>query len=158
MGRKKITMCGLDRAIAKAGSVYNLALALEVSPSTLQRWRKEDPAGALRRAIAKAGSQVALARLLGTAQKTVCIWAARDMPPPPRPASKNAVDRAVALAGSQAKLAAVLGVSQQNVGLWVKQGYVPATRAKEIEIQFGLPRAELLSPRIRSAAGLGEDL
>lgn len=157
MGRKKITMCGLERAAAKVGGWGPLAMALALSAKTLKRWVKEDPDKALGRAIGKAGSQTALSKLLGVSQSAVSQWARYDAPPPVRE-PRNAVERAVQLAGGQPQLAKVLGVTQQNVSVWVRQGYVPANRAREIELQYGVPRADLLSPKIKSAAGLGGEL
>lgn len=60
------------------------------------------------------------------------------------------VDRAVEKAGSQAKLADKLGCTQQAVSGWVMRGFVPPLRAVEIEAEFGIPRKELLSPRLAS--------
>ena len=52
-------------------------------------------------------------------------------------------------AGSQAKLADLLGCSQQNVSSWLRRGYVPAERVVEIEQVTGVPRALLVSPKLR---------
>jgi hypothetical protein len=61
------------------------------------------------------------------------------------------IEDAIALAGTQDLLSEALGVSQQAVSGWLKQGWTPLDRAIEIEAQFGVPRARLVSPRIRSA-------
>lgn len=63
----------------------------------------------------------------------------------------NGVDRAVYAAGNQTKLGEALSppVTSQAVNQWVKQGYVPAERALEIERLFGVPREELLAPKLR---------
>jgi hypothetical protein len=34
--------------------------------------------------------------------------------------------------------------------LWVRQGFVPVSRVVEIESQFGVPRVELINPRLRA--------
>ncbi len=59
---------------------------------------------------------------------------------------KRGIDRAVDAAGSQGAMAVALGVSQQRVSQWVARGYVSPRRAQEIEIQFGVPRRELVNP------------
>lgn len=61
----------------------------------------------------------------------------------------SGIQRAVTTAGSQRALAAILGVSQQAVMQWVRRGYAPAERVVEIEAQLGIPRAELINPRLR---------
>lgn len=63
------------------------------------------------------------------------------------------VQRAIKAAGSQKSMAMALGVTQQAVSAWREQGFVPASRAKEIEVLYGVPRAELISPKLRDAAG-----
>lgn len=72
--------------------------------------------------------------------------------------TKTGIERAVAAAGTQMKLAADLGVKQQAVSLWLKQGFVPPGRATEIEMQFGIPRIDLLSPKLRAMVASGEVL
>lgn len=156
-GRKKIGALGIDRALSKVDIDY-LAYKLDVAPSTIRRWRRDDPRNALQRAVEKAGNQVALANVLGVSQKTVSEWVRHDNPPRREKRPKNAVDEAVALAGDQPSLARALGVTQQNVSAWVRQGYVPAKRAQEIEVLYGVDRSRLLSPKIRSAVGLGGEL
>ncbi|HNC97199.1 MAG TPA: YdaS family helix-turn-helix protein [Myxococcota bacterium] len=61
------------------------------------------------------------------------------------------IDRAVYAAGSQTRLAEALipPVTSQAVCQWVRQGYVPPERALEIERLFGVPREDLLSPKLR---------
>jgi len=61
----------------------------------------------------------------------------------------SGIARAVAAAGSQESLAEKLGCTQQAVSEWVRRGYVPPARAIEIEAEFGVPRADLLSRRLR---------
>ena len=58
------------------------------------------------------------------------------------------IQRAVTLAGSQFQLAEVIGVTQQAISLWLARGWVPAERAREIEMVFGVPRLELINPKI----------
>jgi len=82
-------------------------------------------------------------------------WLAADEPVP---RATSAVDKAVEKAGSWNKLAVALGVTRQAVGQWLRQGYVPLARAKEIEMQFGIPRNDLVSPKVRSSMGVGGDL
>lgn len=69
----------------------------------------------------------------------------------------NAVAHAVDKAGSQERLADQLGVSQQAISKWLRRGYVPLQRAQEIEIQYGIPRARLINPRIVDLADIGGD-
>ena len=67
----------------------------------------------------------------------------------------NGVSKAVSAAGSQAKLAEQLGCTQQAVSGWVLRGFVPPLRAVEIEAVLGIPRKELLSPRLASIVNGG---
>lgn len=60
---------------------------------------------------------------------------------------------AIAAFGTQAAMAEALGVSQQVVSKWLHQGWVPALRALEIEMLTGVPRARLVSPRLRELVG-----
>lgn len=59
-------------------------------------------------------------------------------------------------AGNQVALAERLGVSQQAVSIWLRRGWVPVRRALEIEAQFGIPRARLISPRLADLVDLPE--
>ena len=52
-------------------------------------------------------------------------------------------------------MAREFGVSSQAVQIWLRQGYAPKARAQEIELQFGVPRVELISPKVRNELGLG---
>lgn len=61
------------------------------------------------------------------------------------------IQQAVAKAGGQTRLAELLGVSRQAVSHMVKVGYAPLSRAVEIESQLGVPRAELVHPKIKDA-------
>lgn len=58
------------------------------------------------------------------------------------------IRRAVLKAGGQVKLARLLGVSQQYVSQAVRQGYVSPDRAVEIESELGVPREELVNPKL----------
>jgi DNA-binding transcriptional regulator YdaS (Cro superfamily) len=53
---------------------------------------------------------------------------------------------AVSAAGSQAKLARQLGISQQAVQKW--RDYVPLHRVIEVEQLTGIPRQQLVNPRL----------
>ena len=65
-----------------------------------------------------------------------------------------AIDRAIQAAGGRlSDLAAHLGVSQQAVSLWRRQRYVPWRRALVIEARYGVPRHELVDPRLIQVAG-----
>ena len=59
-------------------------------------------------------------------------------------------------AGNQVALAERLGVSPQAVSIWLRRGWVPVRRALEIEAQFGIPRARLISPRLADLVDLPE--
>jgi hypothetical protein len=60
----------------------------------------------------------------------------------------NGVQKAIKEAGGQVSLAHQLGVSQQAISIWKRQGFVPISRIVEIEAQYGVPRAELVSQEI----------
>jgi len=66
----------------------------------------------------------------------------------------NAVDLAITAAGSQVKLAEALGVKQQAISIWRRRGWAPVARAQEIEAHYGIPRAQLLKPRLRDLVDL----
>lgn len=59
------------------------------------------------------------------------------------------IEKAIELAKGQVNLATKLGVRQQSVSQWLARGWVPKERAKEIEATFGIPRIELVSPKLR---------
>lgn len=63
------------------------------------------------------------------------------------------IERAIMQAGGQDKLAERMGCTQQNVSAWKKNGYVPLVRAVEIEQLTGVPREDLISPRIKEVIG-----
>ena len=68
----------------------------------------------------------------------------------------SGIRRAVKLAGNQKKLAEELGVSQQYVSLAVRQGFIAPSRAMEIEALYGIPRYELIDPRLARVLDLNE--
>ena len=59
------------------------------------------------------------------------------------------IESAILAAGGQSALAEILGVSQQNVSVWKRNGYVPTAWVVPVEQATGVPRAELISPRLR---------
>lgn len=58
------------------------------------------------------------------------------------------IQEAVARLGTQTELAARLGVTQQVVSIWLRRGWVPLTRAAEIEHHTGVGRRTLIKPRL----------
>lgn len=58
------------------------------------------------------------------------------------------IERAVALALGQKKLAQELGVTQQNVSHWCRLGYAPVGYIVAIENLTGVPRADLVNPKL----------
>lgn len=109
----------------------------------------------LQLAIAYAGSNTKFARALGAAPGHVKAWLAADEATPP---PDSAVLLAIEKAGGVAALARVLGVKHQAIQDYRRKGYVPPARAKEIEMQFGIPRNDLVSAKVRSNLGLGGEL
>jgi hypothetical protein len=114
----------------------------------------------LQKAIKRAGGVDEIAGLLGTTRRTITAWlraegvsslAGRNYP-------ENAVTKAVDAAGGATAVGRALGVTYQAVCEWMKQGYMPAERAKQMELEFGVPRLDLMSPRVRSAIGAGGEL
>lgn len=63
-------------------------------------------------------------------------------------ATKSGIELAIDAAGSQEQLAALLGCTQQNVSFWKARGYAPNLRAVEIEQHTGVPRVQLIDPRV----------
>lgn len=114
----------------------------------------------LQKALLAAGSVAQLAVALGVTQKTINVWLAQDgvEAPPETQAENTGVRQAVTAAGSRGALARHLGVSLPAVQGWVRQGWVPPARAQEIENSYGIPRAILVSPKVRNALGLGGEL
>lgn len=109
----------------------------------------------LQMAIIHSGGAHKFRRCVGASVPQLLEWLAADEP---KQRATSAVDAAVEKAGSWNKLATALGVSRQAVGQWLAQGYVPLARAKEIEMQFGIARTDLVSPKVRSNMGVGGDL
>lgn len=146
---------GIEKALTRIKpNTHALALG-GVSMRRLRDWAKTDPAGALQKWVEHVGSQVALARILGVAQRTISVWIAADLPNrAPKPPA-NAVERAVQNAGGQPAMAEALGVTQQCVSNWCRQGYVPSSRAGEVAECYGVPHAELISPKLRAALPMG---
>ena len=64
-------------------------------------------------------------------------------------ATETGIDRAIKKAGGQAVIARTLGVTQQAVSYWKRTGYAPLLRAVEMEMHYGIPRSQLISPRLR---------
>lgn len=114
----------------------------------------------LQKAIRRVGDVARFANAIGVPQAIVLAWLKEDgteAPPETYPA-QSGVRKAVEKAGSSAALARELGVSAQVVGIWLRQGFTPVQRAMEIENLYGVPRAELMSPKMRSAVGAGGEL
>jgi DNA-binding transcriptional regulator YdaS (Cro superfamily) len=114
----------------------------------------------LQKAIRRVGSVARFANVLGVTQATVMAWLKDDKTeaPPETLPEESGVRKAVEKAGSQAGMARELGVSAQVVGVWLRNGHVPPQRAMEIENIWGVPRAELVSAKMRNAMGLGGEL
>lgn len=111
----------------------------------------------LQRALMAVGNVPKLASAIGVTQKVIRNWLKDDgveAPPETRP-DDTPIRRAVQKAGGVSAMGRVLGVSHQAVEHWLKQGYAPKARAQEIELQFGVPRVELISPKVRNELGLG---
>lgn len=58
------------------------------------------------------------------------------------------IHKAVKAAGSQADLARKLGVSTVLINRWVKRGWVSRDFVPKLESDFGIPRHELIDPRL----------
>jgi DNA-binding transcriptional regulator YiaG len=106
-------------------------------------------------ALTANGSIPAFARRNGVETKQINEWLAADVATPP---PDSAVLKAIAAAGGPTALARALGVTYQSIDDWRRKGYVPLARAKEIEMQFGIPRNDLVSPKMRSSMGVGGEL
>lgn len=109
----------------------------------------------LQLAIAHAGSNTKFCRALGAHPNDIKRWLAADEP---IKHPDSAVLVAIEKAGGATELARALGVSPQSVWDWRVKGYVPPARAKEIEMQYGIPRNDLVSAKVRSNLGLGGEL
>lgn len=109
----------------------------------------------LQLAIAHAGGINTFASYMSVRKSAVIAWMKADqasLPP------DSAVLTAITKAGGPTAMAKALGVTPQAVWDWRAKGYVPLARAKEIEMQFGIPRNDLVSAKVRSNLGLGGDL
>lgn len=71
---------------------------------------------------------------------------------------KSGIERAVEAFGSQEAMARELGVTQQAVSSWVANGYVPVRRVVQIEALTGVPRADLLEPKLADIVRRAEDM
>ena len=109
----------------------------------------------LQMAIAYSGNKKHFAHINHATVARVNEWLAADVA---TPRAVTTVDAAVEKAGGATALARALGVTPQSVWDWLVKGYVPLARAKEIEMQFGIPRNDLVSPKVRSSMGVGGDL
>lgn len=109
----------------------------------------------LQLAISHAGGVNKLAAALRTRSGVVKDWLAADQATPP---PDSAVLKAITAAGGLAALGRALGVTPQAIQDWRRKGYVPPARAKEIEMQYGIPRNDLVSAKVRSNLGLGGEL
>lgn len=61
-----------------------------------------------------------------------------------------ALNQAIEKAGGRVPLAKALGVTRQAVHGWHRQGWVPVSRAIEIEDKFGVGRMRLIKPELRA--------
>lgn len=114
----------------------------------------------LQKAVRRVGDVARFAAAIGVTHAVVMAWLQEDgteAPPETRPANSG-IRQAVTKAGGPARMARDLNVSKQAVGLWIKQGFVPQARAKDIEMMYGIERAELVSPKVRSLMGVGGEL
>lgn len=109
----------------------------------------------LQLAIAHIGGPGPFIKSTHTTKAQLKEWLAADEAPPP---PDSAVLLAIEKAGGVAALARVLGVKHQAIQDYRRKGYVPPARAKEIEMQFGIPRNDLVSAKVRSNLGLGGEL
>ncbi len=109
----------------------------------------------LQLAIAFAGGKKDFADDLGANTRTINTWLAADQATPP---PDSAVLKAITAAGGLAALGRALGVTPQAIQDWRRKGCVPPARAKEIEMQYGIPRNDLVSAKVRSNLGLGGEL
>lgn len=117
----------------------------------------------LQKVLEKMGGEDAVgsvASVLHVSRKTILNWLREDGTPlgsgKPRP--DNKVAEAVAKAGGPKAMAEELGVTSTAVLEWRRQGYMPPKRAQEVENLYGVPRQELVSPKLRSAMGIGGEL
>ena len=120
---------------------------LQKAIAAVAKTAKEDPIGIL-------------AAYFGISRKTLLNWLREDGTPlgSGKPAPDNKVAEAIVKAGGAKQMAADLGVTPTAVLEWRRQGYMPAKRAQEVEALYGVPRQELVSPKLRSAMGIGGEL
>lgn len=64
------------------------------------------------------------------------------------------IERAIEVAGGAAALAQQMGVSHQVVYQWKKRGWLPPARAIEVESRYGVPRIEMVNPKILDLVGM----
>lgn len=69
----------------------------------------------------------------------------------------NPIDTLIRAAGNQRALAQQMGVTQPRISQWRQQGYLPALRAAEAEALYGIPRSQLVKPRLRDLVGADDD-
>lgn len=114
----------------------------------------------LQKAVVKAGGIPKIANLLGVTHKTISGWLRDDGVDAPEitDLEGSGIAKAIVAAGGVSKMAAALGVHHQAVNEWKRQGYAPVGRAQEIELQFGVPRIDLVSAKVRNAMGAGGEL
>mgnify|MGYP002776033164 CR=1 FL=1 len=62
--------------------------------------------------------------------------------------TKTGIELAIEAVGSQEALATAVGCTQQNVSFWKRQGFVPVEHLVVVEQSTGVPRAQLINPRI----------
>jgi len=62
--------------------------------------------------------------------------------------TNSGIRKAIEAAGSQSRLAARLGVRQQAVAKWLAKGFVPPARVIEVEQETGVPRGDLINPKL----------
>ena len=118
----------------------------------------------LQKAIRKAArggadGEQAIADVAGVARKTVVEWVREEGGIQRDSAhSKSVLYKAVTAAGGPSAVASTMGVTPESVRQWIAQGYVPNKRVPEFSIQFGVDRTSILSPKVRSATGMGGEL
>lgn len=113
----------------------------------------------LQKAITRLGGLAPAAAALRVTQSTLMGWLEADGADLPPDSVKNpALEEAIKKAGSSAEMARRLGVTYQAVLAWKRNGFMPARRAQQVELEYGVNRQDLISPRLRSSLGLGEPL
>ncbi len=60
------------------------------------------------------------------------------------------IQKCITIAGSQKKVADFLGVTQQAVSEMEKKGYVPEVHVVGLSAEYGVPKKELINPRLRA--------